>query len=341
MVGGREMYFREYIFNLFFFSIASIVLSISLCYLLYQIVMVKMQNEKKKIEVSNWSPIFIMMVGAMTMVRTIPKGSIFDVSISILFFSVGIHLYQYNFILKDGMFIKGRFIPWSRMENWDYKKDYFQVIEISYLSGRNSVKPKKVTFSISKNFGLELENTLRDKIDNRSHDISFNADKFGINKGIKISLAMILVLSIAISMLGVYRTFKFKSINQVLKEAFKHTKTSSVEVWYEDKNTEGDEYGRILDSRMTGRENKIEELHNYFDTFQLGRIQYKDLSHDAIMGKAYRIVIWQLNGESTEIIISKDAHLIELTHSRKTRSYFIYKGPENLEFINIFGESID
>jgi hypothetical protein len=55
----------------------------------------------------------------------------------------GFWAYDYNFILDEGLFIKGRFISWSKISNLDYKND--KIVELSYYKNNQHSNISKMT----------------------------------------------------------------------------------------------------------------------------------------------------------------------------------------------------
>ncbi|MBZ9688640.1 hypothetical protein G9F72_020155 [Clostridium estertheticum] len=325
------MYFKEYILPLWYFSFPIIYLLLSIYYFLYRILVAKGFHHKIRIEQREFRYIFLFVIGLILITISLQNKNPIYAFLSIILIGRGFCLYDYNFILNEGLFIKGRFISWNKISSIDYKKNNKTMI-LSYFKNNNDSKISKVTFNIGYNSNLELENRQKNKINNIE-----NLDKIYPVKSIKIRLFLALIFFIMISIYGFYNLLQPKVLGGIIEKTFNHSETSSIAVLYE-----GELKGEELhyDMSTTSKEDKIKEIKNYLNSFYVRKIPYQDLGYTSINRYPYSITLYELNGDKVEIFISKKEPILEIISDTKKRSYFIESGYENSKFVNKFGESI-
>lgn len=335
------MYFKEYVLPLWYFSFSIIFLLFSIYYFFYRILVARKFKYKKRIEKRDFRYLYLLVLGLINITislqnitTSLQNKNTINIFLAIILIGVGFYLYDYNFILNEGLFIKGRFIPWNKINSMDYKKNN-KAIVLSYFKNNNGSKISKVTFNIRYNSKLELENMQKDKVDNTNID---KVDKIYPDKNVKIRLDLASIVFLMIFIYGFYNLLQPKALGGIIDKTFNHTETSSVVVLYQG---EFENQGLPYDMSTTSKEERIKEIKNFLNSFYIRKIPYQDLGYTSIKGYPYSIKLYELTGDKVEIFISKSEPILEIKTNNKKRSYFIESGYENLKFINKFGESID
>ncbi|MBU3144070.1 DUF5673 domain-containing protein [Clostridium sp. CF012] len=329
------MYFKEYILPLWYFSFPIMFLLFSIYYFLYRILVARRFQYRKRIEERNFGYLCLIITGLILITLAFLEKNNINVFLAIILMGRGFWLYEYNFILKEGFFIKGRFISWDKINSLDYKKNNKSLV-LSYFKNNKDSKISKVTFNIGYNSKLELENVQKDKLNNINNVV--NEDKICPTKSIKIGLSLALISLTMIFIYGVYNLLQPKALGDILEKTFNHGETSSVIVMYEGEHkAEGSPY----DMSSTSKEDKLKEIRSYLNSFHVRKIRFENIKYSFITGYPYSIILYELNGDTTEVYISKKEHVIEIIRDNKRKSYFIEKGYKDSEFINKFGKSIE
>ncbi|MGV8981480.1 hypothetical protein [Clostridium sp.] len=329
------MYFNKYILPLWYFSGSIIFLLVSIYYFTYRILVVRKFEVKKRIGKRNFKYVFAFLTASILIIISLRSSNNLNVFLGIISIGQGLWVYDYNFILDEGLLIKGRFISWSQISNLDYEKD--KIVELSYYKNNQHSKVSKMTFNIDYYATLVLENTLKCKRDItnirnwESEDITHSL------KSVKRGIALALAFATIIFVYGVYNLLQPKYLEVVLEKDFNHQKTSTVVVY--SPNEVKDENMPIVNMSTTNKEN-INEVKKYINSFYIRKIQFKDIKYSLMEQDAYEIVLYELNGDKVEVIISKKEPVIEIISENKKKSYYIEKGYKNLEFINKFVKSI-
>ena len=113
------MYFNEYILPLWYFSFSIIILLCSIYYLFYRIFAVGKFEVKKRIEKRNFNFVFGFIAALIIINISLRSSNNLNIFFAIISIAQGLWVYDYNFILDEGLFIKGRFISWSPRENFN------------------------------------------------------------------------------------------------------------------------------------------------------------------------------------------------------------------------------
>ena len=123
ITGGSYMYFNEYILPLWYYSGSIIFLLASIYYFAYRILFARKFEVKKRIGKRNFNYIFSFLTASILIAISLSSSNNLNIFFGIISIGQGLWAYDYNFILDDGLFIKGRFISWSKISNLDYKND--------------------------------------------------------------------------------------------------------------------------------------------------------------------------------------------------------------------------
>lgn len=331
------MYFNEYILPLWYFSGPIIFLLISIYYFSYKILAVRKFEIKKRIGKSNFKSVFAFLTAIILIIISLGSSNNINVFFGIISIGQGLWVYDYNFILDEGLFIKGRFISWSKISNLDYKKN--KIMELSYYKNNQHSKISKMTFNTDYDATLFLENTLKSKPDITNIRNWENEDITHSLKNVKRGVALALVFATIIFVYGVYNLLQPKYLEVVLEKVFNHQKTSTVVVYYP--REVKDDNMPIANMSTTSKEEKINEVKYYLNSFYIRKTQFKDIQYSFMNQDAYRIILSKLDGDKIEIYISKKEPVIEIISKYKKRSYYIEEGYKDLDFINKFVKSIN
>jgi hypothetical protein len=325
------MYFKEYILPLWYFSVPIIFLLCSIYYFLYRILVARKLEVKKRMRKTNFIYLYLF-IGALLIAILLLASNNTSGFLGILLIGQGFWVYEYDFISNEGLFIKGRVIPWDNISNLDYKNN--KAVVLSYFKNNQPSKISKVTFNIGYDSRLELENTLKDKQDNTNIINVMNGDKIYSFKNIKIGLSLVLIFLTMVFVYGVYNLLQPKSLGVVIEKNFNHSETSTLVVHYPNEVKE-------YNMSTTSKEEEIAEIKNYLNSVNIRKIQFKDIRYKYMYEDLFEITLYKLNGEKVEIFISKEEPIIEIIRDNKKRSYFIEEGYKVQEFISKFGKSID
>ncbi|MBU3146692.1 hypothetical protein [Clostridium sp. CF012] len=331
------MYFNEYILPLWYFSVSIIFLLGSIYYFFYRLLAVRKFEVKKRIDKSNFKYVFAFITALIVIIISLKSSNNFNVFFGIISIGQGFWVYDYNFILDEGLLIKGRFISWSKISNLDYKKD--KAVELSYYKNNQHSKISKMTFNIGDDAKLVLENTLKRKRDITNIGNWESEDIIHSLNRLKRVIAIALIFVTIIFTYGVYNLLQPKYLKVVLEKAFNHDKTSTVVVYYPREVKE--ENMSIANMSTTSKEEKINEVKEYLNSFSIRKIQFKDIQYSFMDQDAYEIILYELDGDKVEIYISKKEPVIEIISKNKKKSYYIEEGYKDLDFINKFGKSIN
>ena len=331
------MYFNEYILPLWYFSVSIIFLLISIYYFFYRIFAVRKFEVKKRIGKTNFNYVFSFLTALILIAMSWRYNNNLNVFFGIISIGQGFWAYDYNFILDEGLFIKGRFISWSKISNLDYKSD--KIVELSYYKNNQHSKISKITFNVDYDATLVLENTLKRKRDITNIGSWENEDITHSLKRVKRGVALTIVFAAIIFMYGVYNLLQPKYLEVVLEKTFHHQKTSTVAIYYQSEVKE--ENTPISNMSTTSKEEKINEVKDYLNSFSIRKTQFKDIRHSFMDQDGYEIILYELDGDKVEIYISKKEPVIEIIIKNKKRSYYIEEGYKDLDFINKFRESIN
>lgn len=330
------MYFNEYIMPLWYFSVSIIFLLLSIYYFFYRILAVRKFEVKKRIGKRNFKYVFPFITASILIIISLGSSNNLNIFFGIISIGQGLWVYDYNFILDEGLFIKGRFISWSKISNLDFNKD--KIVELSYYKNNQHSKISEMTFNIDYDATLVLENTLKSKRDIANISNWENEEITHSLKSVKGGVALALVFATIIFVYGVYNLLQPKYLEVVLEKAFNHQKTSTVVVYYPGEVK--DENRLISNMSTTSKEEKINEVKDYLNSFYVRKTQIKDIKYSFMDQAPYEIVLYELDGDKVEIYISKSEPVIEIISKNKKRSYFIEEGYKDIDFINKFGESI-
>ena len=330
------MYFNEYILPLWYFSVPIIFLLVSIYYFFYRILAIRKFEVKKRIGKTNFTFIFAFLTASILIFISLRSSNNINIFFGIISLGQGFWVYDYNFILDEGLFIKGRFISWSKISNLDYKED--KIVELSYYKNNQHSKISKMTFKTDYDATLMLENILKSKRDITNIGNWENEDITHSLKSVKRVIALALVFLVTIFVYGVYNLLQPKYLEVVLEKAFNHQKTSTVVIYYP--REVKDENRPIANMSITSKEEKINEVKDYLNSFSIRKIQFKDIKHSFINQDVYEVIIYELDGDKLEIYISKKEPVIEIISKNKKRSYYIEEGYEDLDFIKKFGKGI-
>lgn len=331
------MYFNKYILPLWYFSGSIIFLLVSIYYFSYRILAVRKFEIKKRIGKTNIKSVFAFLTALILIIISLESSNDLNVFLGITLIGQGLWVYNYNFILDEGLFIKGRFISWSKISNLDYKKD--KIVELSYYKNNQHSKISKMSFNIDYYATLLLENTLKCKRDITNIRNGENEDITHSIRNVKRGIALALVFVTITFVYGVYNLLQPQYLEVVLEKVFNHQKTSTVAVYYP--REVKDENMPIANMSTTSKEEKINEVKDYLNSFYIRKIQFKDIQYSFLEQDAYGIILYELDGEKVEIYISKKEPVIEIFSKNKKRSYYIEEGSKELDFINKFGKSIN
>ncbi len=335
--GGSYMYFNEYILPLWYFLISIIFLLASIYYFVYRLLAARKFKVKKRMEKRNFKYVFVFSTALILLMISLGANNNLNVFFGIISIGQGFWVYDYNFILDEGLLVKGRFISWSKISNLDYKED--KAVELSYYKNNQHSKISKMTFKIVDDARVVLENTLKSK-----HDIINIGDwesediMYSLNR-LKRAIAIALIFVTIIFTYGVYNLLQPKYLEVVLEKSFNQDKTSSVVVRYPSEVK--DENMPIVNMSTTSKEEEINELNKYLNSFSIRKIQLKEIQYSYIDQEVYEITLYELDGDKVEIYISKKEPVIEIISENKKKSYYIEKGYKDLDFINKFGKSIN
>ena len=331
------MYFKEYILPLWYFSVSITFLLVSIYYFFYRIFAVRKFEVKKRIGKTNFKYVFSFITASILIAMSWRYNNNLNVFFGIISIGQGFWAYDYNFILDEGLFIKGRFISWSKISNLDYKSD--QIVELSYYKNNQHSKISKIAFNIDFEATLVLENALKHKRDITNIGSWENEDITHSLKRVKRGVALTIVFAAIIFMYGVYALLQPKYLEVVLEKTFNHQKTSTVVIYYPPEVKDGNT--PIANRSTTSKEEKINEVKDYLNSFYIRKIQFKDIRYIFMRQDVYEIVLYELDGDKVEIYISKKEPVIEIIIKNKKRSYYIEEGFNNLDFIDKFGKSIN
>jgi hypothetical protein len=330
------MYFNEYILPLWYFSFPIIILLFSIYHFFYRIFAVRKFEVRKRIEKRNLKFLFAFIVAAIIIFVSLGSSNNINIFFGIISIAQGFWAYDYNFILDDGLFVKGRFISWSKISSLDYEDKNTAVL--SYFKNNQHSKISKMTFNIGYDEQLVLDDTLKHKqvITNISN--WENEDITHSLKSVKRGVAVALVFVTMIFAYGAYRLSQPKYLEVVLEKTFNHEKTSTVVVYYPSEIK--DVYLPVANMATTSKELKIKEVKDYLNSYSLRKIQFKNIRSNFIYQEVYEIVLYELDGSKVEIFISKKEPVIEIISKNKKKSYYIEEGYKDIDFINKFGKSI-
>jgi hypothetical protein len=330
------MYFNEYILPLWYFSFSIIILLCSIYYFFYRIFAVRKFEVKKRIEKTNFQYVFAFITASILIIVSVGSSNNLNVFFGIISIAQGFWVYDYNFILDEGLFIKGKFISWSKISNLDYKDNKTAVL--SYFKKNQHSKISKMTFNIGYDATLVLEDTLKHKrvITNISN--WENEDITHSLKIVKRGVALALIFVTMIFVYGAYSLSQPRYLEVVLEKAFNHEKTSTVVVYYP--REVKDVNMPVANMSTTSKEEKINEVKDYLNSFYIRRIQLKDIQYSFMDHEVYEITLYELDGNKVEIYISKKEPVIEIISKNKKKSYYIEEGYTDIDFINKFGKSI-
>ena len=146
IAGESYMYFNEYILPLWYYLVPIIFLLSSIYYFFYRLLAVRKFEVKKRIEKGNFKYLFAFITALILLITSLRSRNNLNVFFGIISIGQGFWLYDYNFILDEGLLIKGRFIPWSKISNLDYKDD--KIAELSYFKNNQHIKISKITVNI-------------------------------------------------------------------------------------------------------------------------------------------------------------------------------------------------
>lgn len=331
------MYFNEYILPLWYFSGSIIFLLVSIYYLAYRILAVRKFEVKKRIGKTNYKYVFPILTASILIIISLRSSNNLNIFFGIISIGQGLWLYDYNFILDEGLFIKGRFISWSKISNLDNKKD--KIVELSYYKNNQHIKISKMTFNIDYDATLVLENTLKRKRDITNIGNWESEDITHSLKNVKRGVVLALLFATMIFGYGVYNLLQPNYLQVVLEKVFNHQKTSTVVVYYP--REVKDENMPIANMSTTSKQEKINEVKDYLNSFYIRKTQFKEIKYSFIDQEAYEIILYELDGDKVELYISKIEPVIEIISKNKKRSYYIEEGYKDLDFINKFGKSIN
>ncbi|MGH4137563.1 hypothetical protein [Clostridium sp.] len=331
------MYFNKYILPLWYFSFSIIFLIGNIYYLSYRLLAVREFEVKRRIEKRNFKFVFAFIIALIFIIISLGSSNNLNVFFGIIAVGQGLWVYDYNFILDEGLLIKGRFISWGKISDLDYKKD--KEVELSYYKNNQHSKIYKITFNIGYDATLVLENTLKSKRDITNIGNWESEDIINSLNRLKRVVAIALIFVTIIFIYGGYNLLQPKKLGVVLEKAFNHDKTSTVVVYYPGEVK--DENLPIANMSTTSKEKKINEVEKYLNSFILRKIQFKDIQYSFLNQDAYGIILYELDGDKVEIYISKKEPVIEIISNNKKKSYYIEEGYEDLDFINKFGKRIN
>ena len=322
---GVYMYFKEYILPLWYFLFSIIFLLFSIYYFLYRILVAKKFKNKRRIEERDFRYLYSFISGTLLIITSIQNRNNIITFLATILIGLAFYVYDYNFILKEGLFLKGRFISWNRISKLDYKKNNKEIV-LSYFKNNNPSKISKVTFIIRYKSRLELENIMRDKLSSTNVDDGENRDKAYSVKSIKIGISLALIFFTLICIYGVYNLLQPRALGEVLEETFNHGETFAVTVKYEEK------YKDIY-LAATEKKEEVKEIKNYLNSFCIRKIQLEDFGYKYTTEGPYSIKLWDLRGDIVRIYISKKEPIIEIIRNNKKRAYFIEDGYKDSEFV--------
>jgi hypothetical protein len=331
------MYFNEYILPLWYFSFSIILLLCSIYYFFYRIFAARKFEVRKRIEKRSFKYILVFIVAFIIISVSLRTSNNLNIFFAIISIAQGLWAYECNFILDEGLFIKGRFISWSKISNLDYKED--KTAELSYFKNNQHSKISKMTFNIGYDEQLVLQDALKRKqvITNIS-----NWENEDITHSLKIVKRGVVIALIFVTMFFVYGAYSLsqpKYLEVVVEKTFNHEKTSTVVVRYP--REVKDENMPVANMSTTSKEKKINEVKDYLNSFSIRKIQFKDIKYNFMDQEVYEIMLYELDGDKVEIYISKKEPVIEIISKNKKRSYYIEDGYEDLDFISKFGKSIN
>lgn len=324
------MYFKDYILPLWYFGVPIILLLCSIYYFLYRILVARKFEVKRRIKKANFIYLYLF-IGVSLIITSLLERNNDIVFLGIILIGQGFWIYDYNFVLNEGILIKGRVIPWNNISNLNYKNN--KVVIISYFKNKSNSKISKVTFNIEYHSRIQLENTLKDKQDNINITNVENGNKTYSVKSIKVGLSLALIFLTMIFGYGLYNLLQPKSLGVVLEETFKHRETSAVRIYYHDE----------LKTTVspTSKEERIREVKNYLNSLHVRKIQFKDNRYKYRSEGLFEITLYELNGDEVQIAIYKKEPIIEITRDKKKRGYFIEEGYEYLDFLNEVRKSMN
>jgi hypothetical protein len=331
------MYFNEYILPLWYFSVSIIFLLVSIYYFFYRIFAVRKFEIKKRIGKTNFNYVFSFLTASILIAMSWRYNNNLNVFFGIISIGQGFWAYDYNFILDEGLFIKGRFISWSKISNLDYKSD--KIVELTYYKNNQHSKISKITFNVDYDATLVLENTLKRKRDITNIGNWENEDITHSLKRVKRGVVFTIVFASIIFVYGVYNLLQPKYLEVVLEKTFNHQKTSTVVIYSPQQVKE--ENAPISNMSTTSKEEKINEVKDYLNSLYIRKIQFKDIRYRFMNQDVYEIILYELDGDKVEIYISKKEPVIDIIVKNKKKSYYIEEGHKDLDFINKFRESIN
>lgn len=331
------MYFNEYILPLWYFSVPIIFLLCSIYYFAYRLFAARKFEIRKRIEKRNFKYVFAFITASILIIISLSSRNNLNIFFGIISIGQGFWVYDYNFILDEGLLIKGRFISWSKISNLDYEDN--KTVVLSYFKNNQHSEISKMTFNIGDDSTLVLEDALKRKRDITNISNWESEDKMNSLNRLKRVLALTLIFLTMIFGYGVYNLLQPKSLGIVLEKTFNHEKTSTVVVHYP--REVKDENMATSNMSTTSKEEEITELKNYLNSVHIRKIQFQDIRYKYMFEGFFEITLYKLNGEKVEIFISKEEPIIEIIRDNKKRSYFIEEGYKVQEFISKFGKSID
>lgn len=325
------MYFKEYILPLWYYLVPIIILLCSIYYLFYRIFAVRKFEVRKRIGERNFNFIFVFTAALIIISMSLRSSNNLNIFFAIISIAQGLWIYDYNFILDEGLFIKGKFISWSKINNLDYKDD--KIAELNYFKNNQNSVISKMTFNIGYDAKLVLEDALKRKqvITNISN--WENEDITHSFKSVRRGIALALIFVTIIFVYGAYNLLQPKPLEVVLEKTFNHEKTSSIVVRYPSEVK--DENMPVANMSTTSKEEKINEVKDYLNSFSIRKIQFKDMRYRFIEQEVYEITLYELDGNKVEIYISKKEPIIGVISNNKKRSYYIEEGYKDLDFINM------
>ncbi|MFT5871231.1 MAG: hypothetical protein ACI8WT_000149 [Clostridium sp.] len=209
------MYFNEYILPLWYFLIPIIFLLGSIYYFSYRVLAVRKFEVKKRIEKRNLKHVFVFIPALILIIMSLRSSNNLNIFFGIISVGQVLCVYDYNFILDEGLLIKGRFISWSKISNLDYKED--KAVELSYYKNNQHSKISKMTFNIGDDATLVLENTLKLKRDIINIGNWESEDIINSLNRLKIVLAIALIFVTIIFTYGGYNLLQSKYLEVVLE----------------------------------------------------------------------------------------------------------------------------
>jgi hypothetical protein len=214
------MYFNEYILPLWYFSVSIIFLLCSIYYFAYRLLAARKFEVKKRIEKRNFKYVFVFITALILIITSLSSSNNLNVFFGIISIGQGFWVYDYNFILDEGLLIKGKFISWSKISNLDYEDN--KTVELSYFKNNQHSKISKMTFNIDYDATLVLENMLKRKRDITNIGNWESEDKIYSLNRLKRVLALALIFLTMIFTYGTYSLLQPKSLGVVIEKSYNH-----------------------------------------------------------------------------------------------------------------------